>query len=67
MIGPDVKISNLLLKNCFPEIDNISFNNDRSIIILTLLNFIRQGLSDGTIIGPKFVVLQKSKNNLLVP
>jgi hypothetical protein len=67
MIGPDVKISNLLLKNRFPEIDNISFKNDRSIIILTLLNFIRQGLSDGTIIGPKFVVLQKSKNNLLVP
>ena len=50
-----------------PAINNISFNNDRTIIILTSLSFIRQGLSDGTIIRPKFVVLQKHKNNLWLP
>jgi len=53
-IGPGVKISNLLLKNCVPEIDNNSINNHRSIMILTLLNSDRQDLSNGTIIIPKF-------------
>src|SRR5271170_6209141 len=47
-----------------PAINNISFNNDRSIIILTLLNSIRQDLSDGAIIR---VVLQKYKNDLWFP
>jgi len=64
MIGPGVKISNLLLKNCVPEIDNNSINNHRSIMILTLLNSSRQGFSNGTIIRPNFVVREKSKNNL---
>jgi len=64
MIGPGVKISNLLLKNCVSEIDNISFNNHRTIMILTLLNSSRQDLSNGTIIRPNFVVREKSKNNL---
>ena len=64
MIGPGIKISNLLLKNCVSEIDNNSINNHRSIMILTLLNSGRQGLSNGTIIRPNFVVREKSKNNL---
>ena len=64
MIGPGVKISNLLLKNCVSEIDNISFNNYWTIMILTLLNSGRQDLSNGTIIRPNFVVREKSKNNL---
>jgi hypothetical protein len=33
-------------------------------MILTLLNSGRQGLSNGTIIRPNFVVREKSKNNL---
>ena len=63
-IGLGVKISNLLLKNCVPEIDNNSINNHRSIMILTLLNSGRQDLSNGTIVRSNFVVREKSKNNL---
>jgi hypothetical protein len=67
MIGPGVKISTLLLKNCVSEIHNNSINNHRSIIILTLLKSGRQGLSNGIIIRPNFVVRERSKHNLRFP
>ena len=64
MIGPGLKISNLLVKNCVPKIDNNSINNDRGIMILTLLNSGCHDLSKGTIIRPNFVVRKKLQNNL---
>ena len=41
----------------YPAINNISFNNHRSIIVLTLLNSIHHSLSNGSIIRPKFLAV----------